>query len=255
MNLTALVFFIREFFFPGGCGLCGTALLEPGEAWQGLCEPCRESLEGPSPEKGPSPENGTPPGDGTEPPGDAPGGRCKRCGRPLISEQDRCLPCRGREDWNCESITLLYPYTGKYRKLLAAYKFGKNLGLGNFLARRLAERCREFPGFTLVPVPPRPGKIRKTGWDQVEYLVRRLEREGLPVRRCLRRLPSQTQKKLNRRNRLQNLEGRFVPTEAAPRRALLIDDVMTTGATLEACAAALKQAGSEQVYGACLFYD
>ncbi|MDR0670055.1 MAG: ComF family protein [Treponema sp.] len=237
MEPRTLVFFLREFFFPGGCGLCGTALLGPGEAWQGLCEPCRESLEAAG---------------GTETPGRE---RCGRCGRPLISEQDRCLPCRERDDWNCESIRALYPYTGKYRKLLAAYKFEKNLGLGNFLARRLAGCCREFPDFTLVPVPPRPGKIRKAGWDQVEYLARRLKDEGLPVRRCLRRLSSQTQKKLDRRNRLKNLEGRFVLTGTAPRRALLIDDVMTTGATLEACAAALKKGGAEQVCGACLFYD
>ncbi|MDR2375509.1 MAG: ComF family protein [Treponema sp.] len=242
MHLRTLIFFVREFFFPTGCGLCGTALLEPGEAWQGLCEPCRESLE----------EDTEIPADGTRPRAQT---RCRRCGRPLISEQDRCLPCRERDDWNCESISPLYPYTGTYRKLLAAYKFEKNLGLGNFLARRLAGHCREFPGFVLVPVPPRPGKIRTTGWDQVEYLARRLEDEGLPVRRCLKRLPSQTQKKLDRRSRLQNLEGRFALTGAAPRRALLIDDIMTTGATLEACAAALKKGGTEQVCGICLFYD
>jgi ComF family protein len=246
MNIRALVFAMREFFFPAGCGLCGAVLLEPEEAWQGLCGPCREgleSLEGAA--------DGTA-AEGVEAAGDE---RCDRCGRPLISEQGRCLPCRERDDWNCGAVSLLYPYMGKYRKLLAAYKFGKNLGVGNFLARHLAERCREFPDFTLVPVPPRPGKIRKTGWDQVEYLVRQLEREGLPVRRCLKRLPSQSQKKLDRRNRLQNLEGRFVLTGAAPRLALLIDDVMTTGATLEACAAALKQGGAQQVRGACLFYD
>jgi ComF family protein len=198
------------------------------------------------------------PSAGTQAPGAGPiveGDYCNRCGRPLISEQGRCLTCREKDTWNCDSITLLYPYIGKYRKLLGAYKFGKNLGVGNFLGRRLAERCGNFPDFDLVPVPPRPGKIRLSGWDQVEYLARILEQEGLPVRRCLKRLPSQTQKKLGRRERLSNLEGRFVPTRAVPRKALLFDDVMTTGATLEACAAALKGAGSEQVYGACLFYD
>ncbi|MDR1971721.1 MAG: double zinc ribbon domain-containing protein [Treponema sp.] len=229
MELLLPLFFIREFFFPSGCALCGAALVGPEEAWQGLCGPCREGL--------------------------APvlGETCDRCGRPLVSESGRCLACRAREDWNCDSVSLIYPYLGKYRKLLGAYKFGKHIGVGNFLARRLGERC--CPGFDLVPVPPRPGKIRKTGWDQVEYLVRFLEREGFPVRRCLRRLPSQTQKKLGRRDRLQNLEGRFVPAAAAPKKALLIDDVMTTGATLEACAAALKGAGAEQVRGLCLFYD
>jgi ComF family protein len=229
---SSILFSIREFFFPSGCGVCGTALIEAGEGQQGLCDPCREELKTP-----------------------APGERCRRCGRPLVSEIGQCTACREREDWNCDSISLLYPYTGKYRKLLAAYKFGKNLGLGNFLARQMAEGCRNFPDFELVPVPPRPGKIRRQGWDQVEYLARQLEKEGFPVRRCLQRLPSRTQKKLGRRERLENLAGRFAPGSEVPRRALLIDDVMTTGATLESCAGALKGAGSEQVCGICLFYD
>jgi ComF family protein len=165
------------------------------------------------------------------------------------------MACREREDWNCDSVSLLYPYTGNYIKLLGAYKFGKNLALGNFLARHLEERVRDFPDFELVPVPPRPGKIRRSGWDQVEYLARRLEKSGLPVRRCLRRLASRTQKKLGRRERLENLAGRFTATAPASRQVLIIDDVMTTGATLEACAAALKGAGAERVCGICLFYD
>jgi ComF family protein len=245
MKLLPLLFSLREFFFPSGCGLCGTALVEPGEAEYGLCAPCRKSLAAP----------------GDAAPGKAPGAVCERCGRPLISEIGRCLACREREDWNCASVTLLYPYMGKYRKLLGAYKFKKNLGVGNFLARCLAERIGELcggtegGGFTLVPVPPRPGKIRKSGWDQVEYLARRLEGEGLAVSRCLKRLPSQTQKKLGRQDRLQNLKGRFCAKAVVPKRALIFDDVMTTGATLEACAAALREAGAEEVRGICLFYD
>jgi predicted amidophosphoribosyltransferase len=89
----------------------------------------------------------------------------------------------------------------------------------------------------------------------VEYLARILGREGLPVYRCLRRLPSRSQKELNRADRLQNLQGRFVLTRRPPPAAILLDDVITTGATLEACAGALKRAGTEKVYSVCLFYD
>jgi predicted amidophosphoribosyltransferase len=99
--------------------------------------------------------------------------------------------------------------------------------------------------------------MRKTGWDQIEYLAKLLEkgREAPPVNRCLHRLPSQNQKELNRENRITNLRGRIILKKTAPRRALILDDVCTTGSTLEACAAALKAGGAETVYGLCLFYD
>ena len=110
----------------------------------------------------------------------------------------------------------------------------------------------------LVPVPPRAGKIRKTGWDKIEWLARILERKRrgrLPLRRCLRRAVSETQKKLGREQRLSNLKGRINVRGAVPETAVLFDDVITTGSTMEACAAALKAAGTHLVYGICLFYN
>jgi ComF family protein len=233
MRLLRLVFFLREFFFPRGCALCGTPLLSPGEAWYGLCGTCRKKLPLPG------------------------GERCDSCGRPLISEQGRCLSCRNSEKRNFDRNILLFPYAGAYRRLLGAYKFGGNLGLGHFFAdqvRRYLEALPQAGQATLVPVPPRPGKIRRTGWDQVEYMVKLLE-GVFPVRRCLRRLPSRTQKALNRESRQINLKGKITLTGTAPVRAIVLDDVCTTGSTLDACAAALKAGGAEEVFGLCLFYD
>jgi ComF family protein len=233
----------REYLFPAGCAICGSMLLDPEEAWYGLCRDCRLRFA-----------------IRDEP-------RCSSCGRPLISEQGRCLPCREGEDRAFDGAFVLYPYTGKYRELLRAYKFGKSRPLGNFFAEKLLDAYTRFvPAYPCVgtaaaetvwvPVPPRPGKLKASGWDQIDYLAGRLERfHRVSVSRCLKRLPSRSQKELNRENRKTNLRGRIICTKKPPTRVLLFDDVITTGSTLDACAAALKEAGAEKVYAVCLFYD
>ncbi|MDR3161161.1 MAG: ComF family protein [Spirochaetaceae bacterium] len=236
--------FIREWLFPAGCVLCGAAPLDPREARYGLCASCMASLTA------------------------AGERRCERCGRPLISERGRCLPCREAEERGegslLEAVFAVFPYGGPYRRLLRAYKFGKAPSLGNFLAEKLRESLAVFPpgerGLCWVPVPPRPGKIRRTGWDQVEHLAALLEKPAgkpaasLPLSRCLKRLASQSQKELKAEQRKVNLRGRIRCTQKPPRSVLLFDDLITTGSTLEACAAALKEGGAERVYGLTLFY-
>ncbi|MDR0877509.1 MAG: double zinc ribbon domain-containing protein [Treponema sp.] len=262
MKIKRILFYLREFFFPAGCALCGVTLTSMDETWYGLCGSCRNDmlLCGGEEES------------------------CDLCGRPLISEKGRCLSCRNGEDRHFDRVITLYPYTGKYRKLLAAYKFNKNLAVGCFLAERIRESVRRLnitEDFVMVPVPPRPGKIRKTGWDQIEYLAKLLARgqakegkkfyvavnnfrskkhiatsaENIRVSRCLKRLPSISQKKLNREDRRKNLKGRILLTRTPPKTAIVFDDVITTGSTLDACAAVLKAGGAEKVYGICLFYD
>lgn len=241
--------FLREYFFPFGCSVCGAGLVHAGESWYGLCDTCRDALE-------------------QELCDTYAAEVCGCCGKPLISEHDRCLSCRLGESFAFDQVRVLFPYIGKYRQLLTAYKFGKNIVLGNFFAEKTGEALEhwEIPGNAeIVPVPPRPGKIRKNGWDQVEYLATLMERSRggsrgtsrghLPVNRCLKRLPSLSQKELGRENRRTNLKGRIVTVRQHPKIAVLIDDVMTTGSTLDACASALKAAGTEKVYGLCLFYD
>jgi ComF family protein len=159
-------------------------------------------------------------------------------------------------------IISLYPYLGKYQKLLESFKFKKSLGTGHFLAEKVVEAIKLFPhdyvkDAVLIPVPPKPGKIRKTGWDQIACLSKLLRQRGDCPRiiRCLKKKKSQTQKKLDRKDRKTNLKGRIYARGRVPKNCIIIDDVITTGSTIEACAAALKQAGAEKVYGICLFYD
>jgi ComF family protein len=155
----------------------------------------------------------------------------------------------------------LYPYAGIYRQLLAAYKFKQHKQLAHFLTLKLLEAgmnlCeKNHHELTWVPVPPRPGKIKQSGWDQIDYLARNLEKErNVSLNKCLTRLNTKAQKTLNRNERLSNLKGHIICSGKAPQNALVFDDVVTTGATLEACAEALKKSGSERVYAICLFYD
>jgi ComF family protein len=230
----------REYLFSVGCAGCGRDLLDAHEAWYGLCRTCLEgfSLSG--------------------------GERCSSCGRPLISEQGQCLPCRESAAGSVfDGAFSLFPHTGGGRNLLGAYKFGKNLALGNVFAERILQALDRLPlsepKRVLVPVPPRPGKIRRTGWDQMAYLAQLLKKEGsVTLCPCLKRLPSQSQKELNREDRQTNLRGKIRCVKPIPRdyarELILFDDVITTGATLDACARALKNAGARRVFALSLFY-
>ena len=270
-------YYLREYFFPSGCAGCGIALLSPVDAYYGLCQKCRNYLVSVCNEVN----------------------TCKICGKPLITENNVCVVCRKSRTFELGTynewitkIKTFFPYAGKFQSVLGAYKFKKSLGVGNFLAYCLrinfGEFCMEFDNGNAyekaawVPVPPKPGKIKRQGWDQIEFLARLLEKEykrfhrkkrcsipeyseensgckepnpGLPVNRCLKRLHSRSQKELNREERGQNLKGRILCIKKPPEIAFLFDDVITTGATLNACAKALLEGGSRKVYGVCLFYD
>ncbi len=150
-------------------------------------------------------------------------------------------------------------YHGRFKDLIAAYKFGRRPELAPFFAALAAARLSmEFPGRVLVPVPPRPGKLRSLGWDQVELVSRILERGyGVRVARVLRRLPAGEQKRLGRQERFRNAESAYgmARGRSAPPDPVLLDDIITTGATLSACAAALKRAGARRVDALALAAD
>jgi ComF family protein len=231
-------FFLRgkNFLFPRSCALCGSGFTDVSEIRTGLCSQCASSF---SPVKG---------------------NKCNLCGKPLISESGLCTSCRKGESHSYDQIRTLFPYCGKYRALLTEYKFNGNLALADFLAQKVLDILRHplLVESVIVPVPARPGKIKESGWDQVEYLVRRilkLSKGGVSVCRCLVRKKSKTQKTLDRAQRLENLKGRIKVRGTVPKNAIVIDDVITTGSTLEVCSAVLKEHGAQKVYGLCLFYN
>jgi ComF family protein len=220
-----------DLFFPPACAACDSRLRAsaPGP----FCTLCAESLEPLVPPF------------------------CTVCGEPFGGEgpSHPCLRCL-RKPPPFDLLRAPYVYGGALREAIHRYKYGGAWDLGRHLAPLLA---RGGPGLdprsfdVVVPVPLHPRRLAERGFDQAVPLARAVAREsGLPLRpRALRRLRATApQAALVGEARRANVRGAFAvsrPSEVAARRVLLVDDVVTTGATARACAAALREAGAKGV--------
>ncbi len=152
-------------------------------------------------------------------------------------------------------------YEGAVRKAIHRFKYSGHVylhkGLGDLLADFAESIYEREPWDTVVPVPLHPSKLRARGVNQALMLARRVSKR-IPARVLPdslvrdRRTPAQTD--LSRKDRARNVRGAFrvVRTNLACNRVLLVDDVMTTGATMRECAKTLKRAGAECVVAVSL---
>ena len=192
------------------------------------------------------------------------GSRCVVCGKPLLSETDVCLQCRTEDApaKKLDGIRPVFPYLLTKKKLLYTWKIAGCKPLTPFFADCMHKiYSHEFAGLPLVPVPPRPGKIREKGWDQTKSLAMQFRHVyGVEVLDYLERTSGLQQKKLGRKERLFR-EAQYRASkkllceknENIPRHVVLLDDVMTTGSTLCSCAAVLKACGVQKVSALTLF--
>ena len=163
---------------------------------------------------------------------------------------DEAGPVPGDPPEGVSRIMSVAPHEGIGRDLLAAYKFRGLYGLGEFLAARMADVTPGNQGSprTVVPVPPARGRSRLRGYDTAGDLGARLAGHlGWPYDpETMIRIGSGRQRGRGRSSRIGN-PPEIRSTGQPANEILLVDDVITTGATLSACALTLREAGAGRI--------
>jgi ComF family protein len=226
-----------DLVFPPRCPLCGEALAAQG----GLCAACWGDLAIP----------GSP--------------ACAKCHRPLadaVAEGAICAPCLANPPAH-DGIAAGTLYTDGSRRLVLAFKHGRRIALGPLLARLIAPRLAAVgpvdAGWIIVPVPLHRWRLWRRGFNQAALLGGELARTTgarLLVDGLQRRKRTPMLGGLGRAARTRALSGAI---GVDPRRTeqlrgasiLLVDDVLTSGSTSDACVKALKRAGAHRVAIAC----
>jgi competence protein ComFC len=184
---------------------------------------------------------------------------CRQCSQPFdgaIAGEFTCANCADRT-FHFECAVTHYLSRGVVREFIHRFKYDRHFYLRHPLADWMTEaldddRIRAQPFDAIVPVPLHAARFRERDFNQAEVLAGLLaKRAGQPLVHALKRVRyTTTQTRLDREQRMENLRNAFRVRHAAAvqsRHLILVDDVFTTGSTVEECARVLRQAGAASV--------
>lgn len=224
---------LLDYFYPPRCPICDE-ILPLGTV---ICEDCKKEAAAV-----------------TEP-------MCKKCGKPIENgEREYCSDCIVKSHAYRQGKAV-FLYRAGMKKSMYRFKYSNRREYAQFYAKRAADIHSDWVLRNrievIVPIPMYPKKKRRRGYNQAEIFARALGKElGIPVdtgtvRRIRDTVP---QKELNDKERQRNLKNAFqlAPNIVKYSQILLVDDIYTTGSTMDAVAAVLLSGGAQNIYYICI---
>lgn len=217
---------VLELIYPHVCPFCGRVRK------QGVCASCRAT----------NPYLGEP--------------GCKRCGKPVEEREEYCYDCTRTRHYYDRGHSL-WLHQGGVQQSIYQFKYQNRRIYGRFFAKELAARygstVHTWGVQKIMPIPLSGKRRRERGYNQAQILAEELgKRLSIPVDSAslVRIHNTNPQKQLNARDRRRNLAGAFALRRSFERSdtVLLIDDIYTTGNTIDSAARVLKRAGVQNVY-------
>lgn len=180
--------------------------------------------------------------------------RCFMCAK-WSKDFETCKKCHRKTP--LRNVWVAAEYKGLVKELVHGYKYERNREAAKELAEIISETLPFLPDVKVIThVPTATSRVRARGYDHSRLLAESLARKlGKKHKTLLGRLGQSQQMGSRRKDRLKQAEGSYVAVSSAPEAVLLIDDVLTTGATLSAAAKELRRAGIRNVYAAVVAHN